>query len=306
MFFRVFQRSFEVFQKSAITTDSKSTFMTLSEYTCFGSFVKLINKKNIHLQNGDINLNERELSKVLGKSKTFVHVLLKKMCDIGLLIKNKLTKNIVVYSWAEIVFKNDLNPFAKAIEHNKKSEEIISEEKKTKWIKRKIIDISKVYERMNLHKQQEKDQVHYNEDINLKKEIEREKENIKEKEEMPVDFDFSYGEDIANAQAPDKTDADFSSFGDFFKPPYGKKQKNDSKNKKIVYTRTTPVEQAALRKKREVDNALYELSFSFSFSEMIEVARLKATKSIDWFYGVLFGDGEMHSPEDVKNLFFEV
>ena len=81
-FSKIYEKSLEIFENEIKIENSLRTFKTISDHTCFGSFVKIINQKKVHLQNGDIKLTQLELSRVLSVSVGKVNRILNKMVEL--------------------------------------------------------------------------------------------------------------------------------------------------------------------------------------------------------------------------------
>jgi hypothetical protein len=195
------------------------------------------------------------------------------------------------------------------------------------WISRKVIDVAKVYERMECEKLHKDETVHYIEDINIKKE--RKKERIyssssnRAREEdvstdnFAVDFDFSYGEDEKEVNQSVRNSFFTSLASDFktetediaakiaaaFTPAY-------QKQVKPVQNRIKPV--ATFQKYKEdpeeteLKAAKDSLQDTLSATEMIDFMRLGINKSKAWVKSFLFGTGQTLEPERIKKQIMQM
>lgn len=323
-FSKIFERSFEIFENEIKIENSLRTFKTISDHTCFGHYVKIINRKKIHLQNGDLKLNQLELSKVLKVSVGTVNRILNKMVQLGILLKNIIVNNIVIFSWSETIFQNDSNAIEKAKQLNQTGERITLKDRLKQWIGRKVIDIAKVYERMECKKMHYVETVHYIEDINIKKERKekeinttttyRAREQEVSTDESAVDFDFSYGENEEVVKESVRHSS-FSSLAEGFKnqtqeivakiqtaftPQYEKHDKTEQTRLKPEIRIKTLSEKEQKIEEIRFQNEKARLSWKLNTAELLKLTQMEIRKGKDWMKTFLFGTNEMIDPDRIK------
>jgi predicted transcriptional regulator len=309
-FFRIYKRSFDLFKTYSKYENAEFIFQTIADNTCYGNFVKRFNQKKIQLQNGDIKLTERELAILLNRSPSAIHRLLNKLVNLGIFIKSILRKNIVVYSWSEIIFEKCSDAFELAKNLSKKTGEDSLYRKVSKWIIGKTIDVSKVCERINLKNQPQGEQVHYNDiNINLKKEKEERKDisssnstrDVKEnggsESSFSCDFDPSFGENDEKAPEIIITPKDLvEKMRSIGKLPY---EKEREKKKYDVPVRKISKNEIDVENEKKKFQTIKAAQYFFGNESLAVLIQTMAMKGIDSVYRFFYGKTRNCSPSEI-------